>query len=108
MGVSKVKDYNQNILEFSRLTKALGHPARMTIVEHLAKSNKCITDHIVNELPLSQSTVSQHLRELKAAGLVNGEIEGNAVCYCLNIKAFERWNQYCALLLQKIHQNNCC
>ncbi len=66
------------------LAKALGHPARIAILRLLAARNACVCGDIVQELPLSQSTVSQHLKELKGAGLVRGDIDGPRVCYCLD------------------------
>lgn len=64
------------------LCKALGHPARVAILKHLLQVNSCICGEIVNILPLAQSTVSQHLKQLKEAGLIRGEIEGPHICYC--------------------------
>jgi ArsR family transcriptional regulator len=64
------------------LCKALGHPARVAILRHLLQVNRCICGEIVNLLPLAQSTVSQHLKQLKEAGLIRGEIEGPRICYC--------------------------
>ncbi|PKN41682.1 MAG: transcriptional regulator [Deltaproteobacteria bacterium HGW-Deltaproteobacteria-18] len=64
------------------ICKALGHPARVTILKHLLQVDRCICGEIVNILPLAQSTVSQHLKQLKEAGLVRGEIEGPRICYC--------------------------
>ncbi len=64
------------------LCKALGHPARVAILKHLLQVNSCICGEIVNILPLAQSTVSQHLKQLKEAGLIRGEIEGPRICYC--------------------------
>ena len=69
---------------FARICKALGHPARIQIVEHLKAIDHCICSEIVQILPLAQSTVSQHLKVLKASGLVNGEVEGPRTCYCLD------------------------
>ena len=66
------------------IAKALGHPARVAIVRLLAQRRACVCGELVLELPLSQSTVSQHLKELKAAGLVQGEVDGPRVCYCLD------------------------
>ncbi|MEX2585061.1 MAG: metalloregulator ArsR/SmtB family transcription factor [Balneolaceae bacterium] len=68
----------------AQLAKALGHPARMAIVDHLSQVNSCICGKFVEHLPLSQATVSQHLRELKSTGLIQGTIEGTSICYCLN------------------------
>jgi DNA-binding transcriptional ArsR family regulator len=72
------------------LAKALAHPARVAILQLLAQKKACICGDIVDELPLSQSTVSQHLAELKRAGLIRGEIEGPSVCYCIDEKAWKR------------------
>lgn len=66
------------------MSKAIGHPARVAILEFLIKNNTCICGDIVDELPLSQSTVSQHLKELKNAGLIKGTIQGPRVCYCID------------------------
>jgi ArsR family transcriptional regulator len=75
------------------ICKALSHPARLRIVEHLKKVDQCICGEIVDILPLAQSTVSQHLKILKAAGLVLGEIEGPRTCYCLDKRRFELFKQ---------------
>jgi ArsR family transcriptional regulator len=64
------------------LCKALGHPARVAILRHLLQVDRCVCGEIVNILPLAQSTVSQHLKQLKDAGLIRGEIEGPRICYC--------------------------
>src|SRR5512146_555548 len=74
----------------ARMLKALGNPIRFQIVEFLAKKQTCITNDIVQSTPLAQSTVSQHLRVLSEAGLIDGQIEGPATCYCLNAENI-RW-----------------
>ena len=82
-----------NTEKFSRLCKALGHPARVQIVEYLNEIEQCICGDLVGLLPLAQSTVSQHLKILKDSGLVNGEVEGPRTCYCLDrnvLAAFKR------------------
>lgn len=76
--------------ETARWAKALGHPARVAILQFLAARKTCFCGQIVDELPLAQSTVSQHLQELKDAGLIQGTIDGTRVCYCLNQKAIAR------------------
>lgn len=76
--------------ELATLTKALGHPARVQIVRLLARRGTCICGEIVDELPLAQSTVSQHLKVLKDSGLVQGEIDGPRTCYCIDPKALRR------------------
>src|SRR5271167_4095848 len=79
MGATKSDHFTDVQNELAILTKALGHPARIAIIQYLLKVNTCICGDIVNELPLSQPTVSQHLKELKNAGLIKGNIEGNAI-----------------------------
>ncbi len=76
--------------ELAALAKALGHPARIAIVRLLCRRSSCICGDIVDELPLAQSTVSQHLKVLKEAGLIQGLIDGPRVCYCLNPKTLRR------------------
>lgn len=68
----------------ARLAKALGHPARVAIIRLLLRRDTCVCGEIVDELPLAQSTVSQHLRQLKEAGLIRGEVDGPRVCYCID------------------------
>ncbi len=79
--------------KFSKLCKALGHPARIQIVEHLKEIDQCICGDIVGMLPLAQSTVSQHLKMLKESGLVKGEVEGPRTCYCLDRTMLEQFKQ---------------
>ena len=89
MGRSKKQVFSADQNRLAALAKALAHPARIAILEFLARSDACMCGDIVEELPLSQSTVSQHLRELKEAGLIRGDVEGTRVCYCINSKALE-------------------
>ncbi len=79
--------------KFSKLCKALGHPARIQIVEHLKEIDQCICGDIVGMLPLAQSTVSQHLKMLKESGLVKGEVAGPRTCYCLDRTMLEQFKQ---------------
>jgi ArsR family transcriptional regulator len=76
--------------ELAALAKALGHPARVRILRLLIRESACICGDIVDELPLAQSTVSQHLKVLKEAGLIRGEVDGPRVCYCIEPAALER------------------
>ncbi len=89
MGISKTIDYTEQDLGIARWTKALGHPARIAILQCLLKKPGCMCGDIVNELPLAQATVSQHLKALKETGLIQGEIDGVSVCYCIDKKAWE-------------------
>ena len=84
MGASKTDHFSILHNQMASIAKALGHPARIAIVEFLAKTDACICTDIVDILPLSQPTVSHPLKELKSAGIIQGTVEGNAICYCLN------------------------
>ncbi|HLP19761.1 MAG TPA: metalloregulator ArsR/SmtB family transcription factor [Chitinophagales bacterium] len=86
MGATKTDHFTPKQNTIATLAKALGHPARVAIIEYLAKTNSCICGDIVEVLPLAQPTVSQHLKELKNAGIIKGSIEGNAICYCIDPK----------------------
>lgn len=88
MGATKSEEFTVKENRIAGYAKALAHPARVAILKLLAEKAACQCGDIVDELPLSQSTVSQHLKELKAAGLIKGEIEGVKVCYCINV---EEW-----------------
>lgn len=83
MGVTKSELFTQNQNELAALAKVLGHPARIAILEYLVQANQCINSDLVEELGLAQATISQHLRELKRIGLIQGTIEGTSVCYCI-------------------------
>lgn len=89
MGVTKSAEFGIDENTLARYAKALAHPARVAILNFLATKKACQCGDIVEELPLSQSTVSQHLKELKEAGLIKGEIEGSRVCYCIDEKAWK-------------------
>lgn len=94
MGVTKSDLFTDKQNSISILIKALGHPARIAIVEHLLKVDSCICGDLVDELPLSQPTISQHLKELKTAGLIKGTVEGTSVCYCIDDKSIGRIYDY--------------
>ena len=89
MGTTKSYEFTAKDNHLAKLAKALGHPARIAILRFLAKKNSCFCGDIVDELPLSQSTISQHLKELKEAGLITGEIDGVKVCYCIDQKEWK-------------------
>ncbi len=82
--------FTENLVELAGIAKALAHPGRLRILEILAQEESCICGDIVGRLPFSQSTVSQHLRELKRAGLIIGEVSGPRTCYGLNQEALRR------------------
>ena len=87
---SKKPQFEPQVMELADLAKALGHPARVRILEILAQTPGCLCGDIVGRLPLAQATVSQHLKELKRVGLVDGEIAGPRTCYCLNTQTLSR------------------
>jgi ArsR family transcriptional regulator, arsenate/arsenite/antimonite-responsive transcriptional repressor len=106
MGTTKTEEYTARQNRLAIVAKALGHPARIAIVEFLAKSNACMCGDIVEVLPLSQSTVSQHLRELKNAGLIKGEIEGTKVCYCIDERGWTEAKEMFGMFLTNVEK--CC
>ncbi|MDH6250698.1 ArsR family transcriptional regulator [Chryseobacterium sp. H1D6B] len=108
MGATKTDFFTEKQNQIASTAKALGHPARVAIIEYLLKVNECICGDIVNELPLAQPTVSQHLKELKNAGLIKGSIEGNTICYCIDEKAFEILNTYFSNIITAVKKQNCC
>ena len=109
MGATKTEHFTDKQNAIAILAKALGHPARVAIVEYLVKVDACICGDIVNELPLAQPTISQHLKELKNAGLIKGNIEGNAICYCIDEKAIGKLQDYFEKIASKLdRKNNCC
>lgn len=89
MGATKSDEFSVKDNRIAKYSKALSHPARVAILKLLIQKQACICGDIVDEIPLSQSTVSQHLKELKEAGLIKGEIEGAKVCYCVDEKEWE-------------------
>jgi DNA-binding transcriptional ArsR family regulator len=89
MGLSKTQVFNRRQNQIAEYAKALAHPARVAILQQLIRNRSCICGDLVEQLPLSQSTISQHLKELKRIGLIKGEIEGPRVCYCIDDKAWE-------------------
>lgn len=110
MGATKTDAFTDRQNRLATLLKALGHPARVAIIEHLLKVNECVCGDIVNELPLAQATVSQHLKELKTAGIIKGSIEGTAVCYCIDEKAVDALAAYFGSMAQNLacRSNDCC
>lgn len=101
--MNKNRDYTANSEQLARFAKALGHPARITIIEFLALQDSCFFGDIHNELPIAKATVSQHLKELKDAGLIQGEIEPPKVRYCINKK---NWD-LAKMLFSNFFSNSC-
>jgi DNA-binding transcriptional ArsR family regulator len=94
MGAGKHEEFSVRHNRISKYAKALSHPARVAILNFLIKKKACMCGDIVEELPLSQSTVSQHLKELKEAGLIKGDIDGAKICYCINEKEWKEAQQW--------------
>ncbi len=107
MGATRTDHYTDKQNELALKLKALGHPARIAIIEHLLKVNTCVCGDIVQELPLAQPTVSQHLRELKEAKLIKGDITGNSVCYCIDHAQWKQLGKSLTSLLSKVTDNAC-
>lgn len=84
MGLSKTDLFTSEQNELALMAKAFAHPARIAIIEHLLKANQCINSDLVEELGLAQATISQHLKELKTMGLIQGTVEGTSMSYCIN------------------------
>lgn len=110
MGITKSDLFTEAQNQLSQQLKAIAHPARIAILEYLLKANSCVCGDIVNELPLSQPTVSQHLKELKQAGLIKGSIEGKSICYCIHEENFGALvTQLARMQEELIHKNKeCC
>ncbi len=109
MGISKTEHFTNEQNQLAVLAKALGHPARIAIIDYLASVDTCICGDIVKEIGLAQPTVSQHLKELKNAGLIKGSIDGNAICYCIDEKALEKISDYINdIFVNVLKRNTCC
>ncbi|HVF97186.1 MAG TPA: metalloregulator ArsR/SmtB family transcription factor [Flavisolibacter sp.] len=109
MGATKTEHFTEKQNSIATLVKALAHPARIAILEHLVKVGTCVCGDIVNELPLAQPTISQHLKELKTAGLIKGNVEGNSVCYCIDETGIKKLQAYFGGISTRLEsKNNCC
>jgi DNA-binding transcriptional ArsR family regulator len=111
MAFHKKEEFGKREQELAEFAKALSHPARIAILKVLAQRNECICGDIVEVLPLAQSTVSQHLKELKTAGLIEGTVDGPRSCYCINWKAFEKFSTDLSTLFINLKTKNekaCC
>jgi DNA-binding transcriptional ArsR family regulator len=90
MGITKSTIYTDEQNQVAAYAKVLGHPARIAIIQELVERKSCVCGELVTEIGLAQATVSQHLKELKQAGIIHGEVEGTSVCYCIDSK---KWNE---------------
>lgn len=105
MAVSKKDEFTQEEIWLADVAKTLSHPARIRILKILTEIDSCMVGTIVDKLPLAQATVSQHLKELKRVGLIEGEIDGPKICYCVDSKNLQRAKNALDKLFNKI---GCC
>ncbi|MCP4882823.1 MAG: winged helix-turn-helix transcriptional regulator [Flavobacteriales bacterium] len=106
---AKVFEYSEDTLQLSQLAKALGHPARIIILKHLSNQSCCFTGDLLEVLPLAQSTISQHLKELKDAGLIEGEVNPPKVKYCINESNWQLARElFKTLFKEDFSKINCC
>lgn len=109
MGLTKSEIFTEKQNRLAQMMKALGHPARIAIIQHLVKSQACICGDLVEELGLAQATISQHLKELKNVGLIQGTIEGTSVCYCIDPKVWKQFKSALdAFFVAYSNKESCC
>lgn len=109
MGTTKTKQFTTNQNRMAELFKALGHPARIAIIEYIIQQESCVCGDIVDELPLSQSTISQHLTALKNVGIIKGNISGVKTCYCIDDDVWGELDDVSKLLMGSYSlKNKCC
>ena len=107
MGLTKSFHFNEEQNQLAGYAKAFAHPARIAIIQQIVKNKTCIVGTLTDVLPLSQSTISQHLKELKSSGIIKGEIEGPSVCYCINQKNWDKAKMMLTKLFSEMDQNCC-
>lgn len=108
MGATKTELFTAQQNEIAAMAKAIAHPARIAILQELLKANACICGDLVEELGLAQATISQHLKELKSVGLIQGTVEGTSVCYCINPQTWKRYKALFAELFSQSPANSTC
>ena len=109
MGVTKTENYTESQVELAQMIKVLGHPARIAILQSIIKAKSCVCGTLVTEIGLAQSTISQHLKELKSIGLIQGTIEGTSVCYCIHKENWKKLNNELITLFNSAEfDDNCC
>lgn len=109
MGLTKTEIFTEKQNRLATMMKALAHPARIAIIQQLIRTKACICGDLVEELGLAQATISQHLKELKNAGLIKGTIEGTSVCYCIDDKAWKQCKRELeAFFVTYENRDNCC
>jgi predicted transcriptional regulator len=107
MGLTKTEIFTEEQNKLAVMLKAIAHPARIAILQQIIKANACICGDLVEELGLAQATISQHLKELKNAGIIQGTIEGVSICYCINPEVWKNLGEELLLFFGSV-KNNCC
>jgi DNA-binding transcriptional ArsR family regulator len=111
VGATKSDLFTKKQNELANMAKAIAHPARIAILQQLVKTNACICGDLVEELGLAQPTISQHLKELKNAGIIQGTVEGTSVCYCINPKVWQEYRQFFSdffVEIKTVDKRECC
>lgn len=109
MGVTKTELFNDRKNMLATMFKVLGHPARLAILQYIINQKECICNDLVEELGLAQATISQHLKELKNSGLIQGTIEGRSVCYCIDDVVWKDFSEeFQSFFAQNIESKECC
>lgn len=107
MGASKIDIYSSEVNEIATIAKVFSHPARVAILQYISKQNTCICNDIVDEIGLAQATISQHLKVINDAKLLEGTFEGKSLCYCLNIERFQELQSLFNSFFNQT-KSNCC
>jgi ArsR family transcriptional regulator len=108
MGLTKSEIFTQEQNNIAAIAKVLGHPARISILEFLIKLKSCVCGDLVKDIGLAQPTISQHLKELKKAGIIKGTIDGTSVCYCIDQENWENIKNTLGQFLNKNSTGSCC
>ena len=110
MGLTRIDKYTSEQVDLAQLLKVLGHPARIAIIQSIIRTDSCICGDLVTEIGLAQSTISQHLKELKQVGIIQGTIEGTSVCYCINMETWSQLESSVNELFKSVSSSNpdCC
>jgi len=110
MGLTKIDNYTEGQIELAQMMKVFGHPARIAILQSIINTKNCVCGSLVSEIGLAQSTISQHLKELKSVGLIQGTIEGTSMCYCIHPENWKKLSKQITTLLTSASclNNECC
>lgn len=108
MGATKVGLFTKQQNDIAAMAKAIAHPARIAILQQLLKTEACVCGYLVDELGLAQATISQHLKELKQVGIIQGTVEGTSICYCINPAAWNNCREVFSLFFKEINSTERC